>query len=715
MQGKRTVKLQHIQSSTQPDYSKSRKHRDAFEMDVLVSLINNPIFDQIVTHVLGRQDLKITKQLLLIARHMGLAEGWGNFRDLTVDAARLLIDLPIFQKLGEGLGDRSHVVLAEEKINEFFENPLYTGAVIMATCLNPMSKDEVEKERLASFLKEISVMDTLDYAPSLNYGVFFGQHDEPLHSDILPNPKMAKIVHDAIDTWIYRVEDRVHPPTMSKKCLPTFTRQELHRYIDILVEDPAIATPASLERLYVKEGIFLDGPCEMSQRWYTTKLTPRTYFVAGPTAYNDTKYTKWMWNELVDCLSVTHKRNRVNPRRVFVDGCKEALFYDLTSFTSNMGTQKYFIEALATYCQSRNVQIMDSYYGPTTVNLGELIRTYNTMNFFPEYRSDEFPSAWPDTHGVAGFLGVFGNIATCTFLHGAVLLQLCDSEHECGCAGDDAVICCQDDGKVYGCINLLGILAIEKTFSSRDIDVVYLKRRTWIDPRDFCLRSRQYVQIPSFLPWLDFRQEFRYTRESSLTRREKYDLAASSLQATFSSVSRLYAPTRVLEEIRLFLMQYYGRCHFPLGGNVPQFSSVITERTARFIPSLDVLGLREWVDQTLLLNYPGECYLPDRSEHMTWGIDGRKGIRFRAQGSEYLNFLCRLGFVEKKYKPRVRHVGEEGLFAVLNEFHARSSAWFVFEIVEDIPPNIRGGFQDIEGIYEIDWLPGFRHDAEVDE
>jgi hypothetical protein len=193
-------------------------------------------------------------------------------------------------------------------------------------------------------MKEIMIMDTDAYTPTINFNPFFGDYREPLHTDVLPNPKMARIVHESINVWLQRIRERPHPPTLSRKCLPTFTRRELERYIDVLVEDPSIATPASLERLYVKSGVTIDGPCELSQRWYTNALNPRSYFVAGPTAFNHTKYTKWIWNELVDSLVCTNKRNRVNPRRVFVDGLKTAIFYDLTTFTSNMGLQGVFLD-----------------------------------------------------------------------------------------------------------------------------------------------------------------------------------------------------------------------------------------------------------------------------------------------------------------------------------------------------------------------------------
>jgi hypothetical protein len=50
----------------------------------------------------------------------------------------------------------------------------------------------------------------------------------------------------------------------------------------------------------------------------------------------------------------------------------------------------------------------------------------------------------------------------------------------------------------------------------------------------------------------------------------------------------------------------------------------------------------------------------------------------------------------------------KGLFAVLQEFPSRDPVWFVYEIVEDIPMHIRGGFQELEGIYDIPLLPGYQ-------
>jgi hypothetical protein len=107
---------------------------------VLVKLIDHPIFENIVTHVLGLKDSSVTKQLLLTARHMGLAVGWGNFRDLTARTTRLLLDLPIFSTLTNNEPLRRDTIIGDI-LNNFFTHPLYSGAVVYACFINPTDRD----------------------------------------------------------------------------------------------------------------------------------------------------------------------------------------------------------------------------------------------------------------------------------------------------------------------------------------------------------------------------------------------------------------------------------------------------------------------------------------------------------------------------------------------------------------------------------------------
>jgi hypothetical protein len=50
-------------------------------METIARLIADPLFDQ-VQSLLKEGDIQLNKELLLVARHMGVASGFGNFKDL---------------------------------------------------------------------------------------------------------------------------------------------------------------------------------------------------------------------------------------------------------------------------------------------------------------------------------------------------------------------------------------------------------------------------------------------------------------------------------------------------------------------------------------------------------------------------------------------------------------------------------------------------------
>jgi hypothetical protein len=50
-------------------------------METIARLIADPLFDQ-VQSLLKEGDIHLNKELLLVARHMGVASGFGNFKDL---------------------------------------------------------------------------------------------------------------------------------------------------------------------------------------------------------------------------------------------------------------------------------------------------------------------------------------------------------------------------------------------------------------------------------------------------------------------------------------------------------------------------------------------------------------------------------------------------------------------------------------------------------
>jgi hypothetical protein len=639
-------------------------------MENIATFIANPLFSA-VQSLLRERDPILNKELLLVARHMGLAEGSGNFARLTQNITDRLYNLPFFTSHHTIRRNAPPNLDPSVTLNEFFSNPLYSGAIIMSCFLAPLSSSQIEEIKLASYMKEINTMNG-DDVPSdhLDFTPFFGNYTSSLSPNMSPNPKMAQHVHKAIDRWIAKQERANLFPKMSKKLLPTFTRQELDAYTNMLIEDPMVSTQASLEWLLIEHKIDFRGAAELRQRWYTNGLSPRSYFVAGGDAYMSSKFLKDFWNDLVDELSVTNKQNRVNINRLHFDGVSKALFYDLTSFTSNMGVQRSFLGMLGSYCYQHPTTIFDGSRGLMEVDMGELIQEYNELNTFPRYKTHLYETYTADSsiHGVAGFLGVYGNIATCTFLHGAVLLQLCQNDRQCACAGDDAVVFVEDEDTVWSCVSLLGILAREKTFDADDIDVVYLKRRTWVDARHFCIRQRSYIQFPSIL-YLADRKDLSRFRESSFSNNDLRDLAASSLSATFKSAARCNFHAHAIGDLKAILRDYYTQLSFPEEGSVPQFIENPTSRQHNFIPSLDALGSFDYVEQTIRRCFKGFAYTVSREvPAFTQSIMLRSGTTFTAQLDSFGRYLLSLGLLEIVEKKRIKVVGDEALQVLLDEF-----------------------------------------------
>jgi len=555
----------------------------------------------------------------------------------------------------------------------------------MAIFLAPHTKASVAKIKMDSILKEVTVMDRDAYTPTINWNVFFGEVDGQLHPNIAPNPRMATEVNMALHTWLTRqIQSSPRLPSISNKLVPSFTRMEMSAYIDLLLQPPEVATQGSLEYLESRYGISFTGSVEMSQRWYTNQIGPRTYYISGATTYGGAKYTKDIWNDLVDSLVVTQRRNRVNPRRIHVDIGKDAIFYDLTSFTSNMATQRVFLERLAQWCHGTEVEILDVCCGVTRVDLGDLVQDYNrTCNWFPSYRNDRLFDEMTDRiHGVAGFLGVIGNIATCTFLHGAVLLQLATEVDECGCAGDDAVIVIEEEDRVWGCVSLLGIVAQEKTFRLSDGPVVYLKRRTFLHETKYTSRLNQsdYLQLPSFL-WLiggeTLRTSYPYFRECHSTAQELLELACNSLTATFRSGAKFRSHPSFPEMFR-FIEAYYLAHKFPITGFVPQYSR---KSPYGFLPALATFGSRSFIHDTLTDLYPGFAWLPIRDPLRDDLVPVKEGIIFRSTGGREVAILRKMGVVKPIKMEHTLYAGQEGLDAILREYSSPSPKVVTYRVM----------------------------------
>lgn len=217
----------------------------------------------------------------------------------------------------------------------------------------------------------------------------------------------------------------------------------------------------------MRTGIMAEGPIEMRQRFYSRILAPRTYFANGGTSYGKSRYLQSFFNQLVDLFPNTHRYLRVDNSRLFIPLGSIVLIYDLTSFTSNFSETAPFVDRLARFFHGTMVQVFDSHEGVVEVPLDELLFDYNTLNdgTTPFSVRRLLPLDEEFFHHTGGFLGVYGNIALCTALHGIVAAIITGSYDLANTAGDDGIMVLNDKELAVLGIRLLGILKLDGVYT----------------------------------------------------------------------------------------------------------------------------------------------------------------------------------------------------------------------------------------------------------
>jgi len=671
-------------------------------MEHLIRIVASPLFTALVGYIQSTSQSN-RKNLLLLARYMGLPkDDTGNMMRNTHQTISDVINHLIYSSEVSSHYAATSELHWWEKLDDFLSNRIYAGGLIMACCITPYPEDsDVQKIQLESYMKEIRVMDRRGYLSELSFLPIFGDHTLPMHEiDIPPNIDMALHIRKAIDNTCERINGSVQLGRLSTKLLPSRTITALKRKYPDIVDMDGKGTPVVLEELKRRKRIRLSGPVEMKQRWYSNQVQPRTYYVAGESAFEGSRFLQEFFNDLCDSLEVTNRRTRVRAQRILLRARKHALFYDLTSFTSNLAIQKQFLRDLANYVRDVTLNTMSWSDGPVERSLGDMLDEYiDTVNNFPEWYSDVLHEE--GSHGPAGFLGVYGNIASCTFIHGIVLLMLCEEENETGCAGDDAVILTHDDAYVFNAVRRLGVLATDKTYTS-DSDVIYLKRRTFEHPHLHTLSQWRYMQFPSFV--LQFDSTYDRFKEQSYTRREKQHLCISSLLSTFDSLVGF--PQESLDLAKRVLEDYYDLHHLPKNGCVPQFM-VNPNQEEQFIPSIAHVGESRYVEYTIEDCFNGFGYVPEK-ESFTEAISlrPRKGLLFKIWGrNPVVRLYERLGYVQKVWNgPKARVEGKDGLRIVKELYGTRfsrlSSTYTYYKCIDELPQDAMGGVynQEFDGV-----------------
>jgi hypothetical protein len=378
------------------------------------------------------------------------------------------------------------VVRLEEYFTRF-HNDLHSpvkSAIILDLCRSlPLPPSEIELARAKGWTKEILPCSTETKKTSFyNWMTIFDtqQAHIPLSPYHPPNEGMAAYIHFQLHRLRTKYRNKTLLPRATHKQMSYDTRRSYESESGDTLDYTTIFGQDDWCRYYHETGIQLEGVCEMRQKWYPSGAKPRTYYAQGGTSYRHSRFLQDFFTDLANALTSTHHVFRLMPSRLRPSS-DEAVFriYDLSSFTSRMEEQKFFVQALATFFMGVPVKYLDEVHGVCEVDLGELLEEYNEVcNWYPEVSLERcLKEQIVISHSLASMLGIFGNLMTCTSAHGISVLMLHQSELHDNVAGDDGLDDETDSGgHLPGVIESLGIVEWTKTYPSTDPYPVCLKR-----------------------------------------------------------------------------------------------------------------------------------------------------------------------------------------------------------------------------------------------
>jgi hypothetical protein len=494
---------------------------------------------------------------------------------------------------------------------------------------------------------------------------------------------MAREIRHCIDRWIDSLKSKILYPKISSKTVSKATRSQLYdAFPDYQPYSEIGVTAVDLERVYHHHGYLVGGPCEMRQKWYASNLKPRTYYAQGGTAFHSSKHLAEAFTDLCDTLPCTNRRLRVDPNRIVIrDPTSDVMFYDLSSFTSNLHVQLAFLMHLSVYSKGQVVTILDSYHGVVEADLGELIHAYADQNLnYPTYT---LPSKYDRRaevhyHGIAGFLGVYGNIATATFIHGSVMSMLHDYPDENNVAGDDGLDVTKDVDQSLTMVRTMGSVADEKTFRSSEGCCIHLKRPI------VRLGDRLYHGQLLTWPTLEHGQELtdnRYPYMVSMSKDERVSAIASSVTAFLRNLESIVLNDDEKEMVHGYLERIYSEYGLPREGCVPQAAP----STLGFVPAYEkrYIGC-DPITNTINRLYQNVAKVPMR-EYMPMAWDALLSEEpFTCNQSKLLRHLEMLGYVEQE-KVDVYVYGEEGLSRLLTEYMRPDPRVYRYTVVQKLP------------------------------
>jgi hypothetical protein len=407
-----------------------------------------------------------------------------------------LVVTPPFESLSDHIREEGWTVI------RLLSSPLTTGLLIVYALGVNLTDSQVLEGKRESFYKELNATQTARREGEWNWRAVISpvlyprEIIHPLFPSLSP---LQRTFASRLPSFIRSYRNRIILPhytnrgvssqtagwllnRVSKSATPKWGNpQTFHRQLD-----RRNVVSRDVVHHYVRDGRWAAGLTEMKQRWYPSGLLPRTYFSWSGRDIAVSSYLRNFFNDLCDQFSPTDRHNRVQPDWLQARDRRHLgfLFYDLTSFTSWFHEQVPFLRALADRFRNNSVFLVGEGLTLSEHDLGSLIDAYTdyTTDFADfvvngstvgvDYSERTF------THQCAGFLGIPGNLATCTLAHGLAIASMYTEEREIQVPGDDvgaSYRSAEHMRDIGTCASTLGYLQFDKVFHLPQISV-YLKR-----------------------------------------------------------------------------------------------------------------------------------------------------------------------------------------------------------------------------------------------
>jgi hypothetical protein len=398
------------------------------------------------------------------------------------------------------------------------------------------------------------------------------------------------------------------------------------------------------------------------------------------------------FTELVNSFTPTHHVNRLIPDRLRLKEGQHARIYDLEAFTSRAREQRNFLRSLSKFCSGWEFTYWDSRMGCISCDFGELLGEYAETCSTGTQVSYERVTKEISTseQRTSGLLGVFGNLPSCTFMHGSVVSFATEDETQINVAGDDGISAEDPDNELELdiCICAIGIYERSKTFDTRLPGCICLKRP--IAQHGNLLVTRLAIIPPNLNTLLYHIYGIADPRYQYVDMDRNLGVVAKELMRFLRSV---YRARHTLSDEEISDAQWYAWqvtkiCEMPFGGGVPQCGSKVFWPCAY---GRDESMLEDPLIRLLNRHYAGVCQTTKKdSVDSVWiGDHNYVGAEFIGNSDRHLSYLRKLGYLEAEVEMEVLR-DEEGYERLLNDYlNPRiASVVYKYKCVREVPVHL---------------------------